>query len=176
MTKESKSKFVQSLANTFSSQHFYIANTQGLDAADVNDLRKKCFERQVQYNIVKNTFISKALELLSHRTGEDYTNFSKQVLEGFSGVFTVQEEPSVPAQIIKSLQKSKLKQALLKGAVVNSQLYVGPEHLEVLSQLKSKSQMIGELICTLQAPVKWIVSALQSSRDKIASLVLALSK
>jgi large subunit ribosomal protein L10 len=174
MTREDKASIIEELSDKFASTpYFYITTAAGMSVGETNQLRKLCFERGVEYRVVKNTLIKKALETLS----TDYTPFDNTVLKGFSGIMFHPESGKVPAKLIKDFKKvsgsDKLK---LKGASVDSSLFVGPEHLETLIALKSKQELIGEVIGLLQSPAKNVVSALQSGGNKLAGILKTLSE
>lgn len=171
MNREEKAQVIESLAEKLSQYpHFYITDTEGLNAEQTAALRRKCFEKQVNMVVVKNTLFIKALEkvekaeegLLSTLTGSTaimFSNVSKS-----------------PAELIKEFRKENQK-PLLKSAYVEESVYVGDAALEELSKIKSREELIGDIIMLLQSPAKNVISALQGSAgQKIAGLVKALEE
>ena len=174
MTREEKAVIIEELSQKFSSTpYFYITNASGMSVAEVNQLRRLCFERGVEYRVVKNTLIMKALETLD----TDYTPFQDSVLKGFSGIMFHPESGKVPAQLIKEFRKKSGSDKLkLKGASVDYSLFIGEDQLELLIKLKSKQELLGEVIGLLQSPAKNVVSALQSGGNKLAGILKTLSE
>ncbi|TDB63651.1 50S ribosomal protein L10 [Arundinibacter roseus] len=174
MTREEKAVVIDELSQKFASTpYFYITNASGMSVDEVNQLRRLCFEKGVEYRVIKNTLIRKALETLS----TDYSSFDASVLKGFSGVMFHPESGKVPAQLIKEFRKKSGKDKLkLKGASVDYSLFVGEDQLELLIALKSKQELLGEVIGLLQSPAKNVVSALQSGGNKLAGILKTLSE
>ncbi|MTI32999.1 50S ribosomal protein L10 [Xanthovirga aplysinae] len=173
MTREEKAQIIENLTEKFSNTNFfYIADASGLTVAQVNEFRGLCFEKGIEYLVVKNSLIKKALEKLD----TDYAPFNDSVLKGFSGVLFSPESGSEPARIIKDFRKSVEGKPVLKGASIDSDLFIGEENLETLSKLKSKTELIGEVISILQSPAKNVISALQSGEHTLAGLVKTLSE
>lgn len=173
MTREEKAVIIDELSQKFSSTpYFYITSASGMSVKEVNTLRAQCFEKGIEYRVVKNTLIKKALETLD----TDYSAFD-EVLKGFSGVMFHPESGKVPAQLIKEFKKKggsdKLK---FKGASVDSSVFVGESQLDVLISLKSKQELIGEVIGLLQSPAKNVIGALQSGGNKLAGILKTLSE
>lgn len=174
MTREEKAEIIDELSQKFSSTpYFYITGAEKMSVSEVNTLRRLCFERGIEYRVVKNTLIRKALETLD----TDYSSFDEKVLKGFSGIMFHPESGKVPAQLIKEFRKKagndKLK---LKGASVDYSLFIGENQLETLITLKSKQELIGDVIGLLQSPAKNVVSALQSGGNKLAGILKTLSE
>ncbi|GAB2783242.1 50S ribosomal protein L10 [Rhabdobacter roseus] len=174
MTREEKEVIIDELSQKFSTTpYFFITSAAGMSVSEVNQLRRQCFDRGVEYRVVKNTLIKKALETLD----TDYTPFESEVLKGFSGIMFHPESGKVPAQLIKEFRKKagndKLK---FKGASVDYSLFIGESQLETLISLKSKDEMIGEIIGLLQSPAKNVLSALQSGGNKLAGILKTLSE
>lgn len=174
MTREEKAVIIDELAQKFSSNpYFYITDASGMTVAQVNNLRRKCFEKGVEYRVVKNTLIRKALETLP----TDYTPFNDTVLAGFSGVLFTTESGKLPASLIKEFRKAQAtEKPLLKGASVDTALFIGNDQLDTLINLKSKGELLGEIIGLLQSPAKNVVSALQSGGNKLAGILKTLSE
>jgi large subunit ribosomal protein L10 len=174
MTREEKAVIIEELSQKFSTTpYFYITSASGMSVSEVNQLRRLCFERGVEYRVVKNTLIMKALETLD----TDYTPFQDSVLKGFSGIMFHPESGKVPAQLIKEFRKKSGNDKLkLKGASVDYSLFIGENQLDLLISLKSKQELIGEVIGLLQSPAKNVVSALQSGGNKLAGILKTLSE
>jgi large subunit ribosomal protein L10 len=173
MTREDKAIIIDELSKKFSeNNYFYITDSSGLSVAQINDLRRICFNKGVEYKVFKNTLIKKALE----KSETDYSEFNKIVLKGFSGVMFA-ETGNLPAKILKEFRKaSSTDRPALKGASVDSSFYYGEESFEALFNLKSKFEVIGDIVGALQAPAKNVVSALQSGKNTLAGLVKTLSE
>jgi len=172
MTKEEKIIYVQELAEKFKNfPNFYIADTGGLSVAQVNELRGKCYEAEIELRVIKNTLIRKALE----QTGVDYTEIYP-ALKQTSAVFFVKENPNKPAKLIKDYRKVVKDKPVLKAAYVESSLFMGDASLDALVALKSKDELIGEIIGLLQSPAKNVISALQSGGGKLAGILKTLSE
>lgn len=176
MTRQEKKEVVAGLVKRLAStDYFYIIDAQGLNLEQVNDFRRKCFQDGVSYQVVKNTLIQKALEQLE--TNVDYTDFNDQVLKGFSGILFPLNAANTPAKLIKEFRKEQgASMPLLKGAFVDSDFFIGEEHLETLCNLKSKEELIGEVIGLLQSPAKKVVSALQSGKHQLSGVLQTLAE
>ncbi|MCD8518559.1 MAG: 50S ribosomal protein L10, partial [Flavobacterium sp.] len=127
-----------------------LQNASGLSVAKTNQLRRKCFENGIEYVVVKNTLIEKALANLD----TDYTSFNESVLKGFSGIMFHPENGKAAATLIKDFLKDNKEAIKLKGASVDGGLFIGHDQLDALSKLKSKAEMVGEVIGLLQSPAK----------------------
>lgn len=123
-----------------------------------------CFKSGIEYRVYKNTLIQKALE---RQKGTDYSPLF-DVLSGFSGVMFSKETGNAPAKVIKEFRKKLDGKPVLKAASIKSEFYIGDENLEALANLKSRDELIGEIIGMLQAPARNIISALQNRKDKDA--------
>ena len=176
MTRKEKAKIVASLTERFNSTEcFYIINAEGLSVEEVNDFRKRCFQAGVVYQVVKNTLIAKALKNLKDEV--DYADFSSEILKGFSGILFTDNKGSVPAKLIQDFKKDGGSEHLtLKGASVYQELFIGAEHLDALSNLKSKTELIGDLIGLLQSPVARVMASLQSGKHQLTGVVEALKE
>ena len=175
MTREEKGALIDDLAEKLrNTSYFYVADTGGLSVKEINDFRAMCFQRGVEYKIYKNTLIRKALEQLD----TDYEPFH-DALKGTSGIMFSSETSNAPAKIIKEYRKKGVADAekpALKAASIDSGLFIGGEHLDMLSSLKSKEELLGEVISLLQSPAKNVISALQSGQNKLAGIVKTLSE
>ncbi|MFZ2905970.1 MAG: 50S ribosomal protein L10 [Cyclobacteriaceae bacterium] len=165
MTREEKAQIIEGLSQKFADNaHFYITDASGFTVEQINAFRRMCFKGGVEYNVYKNTLIQKALE---KQEGVDYSPIFK-VLNGFSGIMFSKEVGNAPAKILKEYRKKVEGKPVLKAASIKSELYIGDENLNTLSELKSKNELIGEIISMLQAPARNIVSALQNRKDASA--------
>jgi large subunit ribosomal protein L10 len=172
MTKEEKGQIIDELAEKFSqNNHFYITDASGLTVAQVNAFRRLCFNAGVEYVVYKNTLIRKALEKQSGNYEEIF-----KTLHGFSGVMFSKESGNAPAKVIKEYRKKQEGKPGLKAASIESALFIGEEHLSTLSELKSKNELLGEIISLLQSPAKNVLSALLSGKNTVAGLVKALEE
>jgi large subunit ribosomal protein L10 len=170
MRREEKSDIINSLAETLKEySHFYLTDTAQLNAADTSDLRRKCFENQIKLVVVKNTLLKRALEQAGLECGELFP-----VLKGSTAVM-FSNNGNTPAKMIREFRKSHPK-PLIKGAYVEESVYTGDNLLETLVALKSKEELIGDIIALLQSPAKNVISALQSGGSKIHGVLETLSK
>ncbi|MFC6102603.1 50S ribosomal protein L10 [Olivibacter domesticus] len=170
MRKEEKQEIVQALTDQIKSYgNFYIADTADLTVAKINNIRRKCFERGIKIQVAKNSLIEKALEGAGVDTAE-----LKDVLKGASTLL-FSEVGNLPAKLIKELRKEGDK-PLLKGAYIDAAVFVGDNQLDTLVALKSKEELIGEIVGLLQSPAKNVISALKSSGSTIAGLVKTLQE
>ncbi len=170
MRKEEKQVIVDALTDRIKSYgNFYITDTAELSVAKINNIRRKCFEQGIAIQVAKNTLISKALEA----AGVDSEEL-KGVLKGASTLL-FSETANAPAKLIKELRKSGDK-PVLKGAYIDSAVFVGDTQLDALVNLKSKEELVGDIIGLLQSPAKNVVSALQSGGSTIAGLVKTLQE
>jgi large subunit ribosomal protein L10 len=151
--------------------NFYVTNTESLTVAQIGKLRRICFDKNVEMKVAKNTLIRKALESI------DSTKFSG-VYESLNGVTALlfSENAKEPALIISSFRtETKGEKPVLKAAYIDSDVFVGDKELESLKTLKSKQDLIGEIIGLLQSPAKNVISGLNAG-NKLASLVKALEE
>jgi len=172
MTKDQKNEVIEALKEKFNQyNNFYVTNTEALTVAQVNKLRKICFDKNVEMKVAKNTLIKKALESI------DSTRFTG-VYESLNGVTALlfSENAKEPALIISSFRTdTKGEKPVLKAAYIDSDVFVGDKELESLKTLKSKQDLIGEIIGLLQSPAKNVISGLNAG-NKLASLVKALEE
>ena len=171
MTREEKMAVIDGLAEQLNQYpHFYITNIEALNAEQTATLRRKCFENGIKLVVVKNTLFGKALEKVE-KAETDLVN----VLEGSTSVMFT-ETGKAPAELIKEFRKSNDK-PVLKAAVVEGCLYIGDNQLDTLCNIKSREELIGDIVALLQSPAKNVISALQGSAgQKIAGLVKALEE
>jgi large subunit ribosomal protein L10 len=169
MKKEDKNQLIDSLVKDLQeNKHIYLADIGGMNVLTVNSLRRLCYKRNVKLRVVKNTLLKRALEKTS---GENQQLFD--LLKGPTSIM-LSQTGNAPARIIKEFRLSNQK-PILKGAYVEECLYVGHDQLESLVNLKSKEELVGDIILLLQSPAKRVVSALQSGGGKIAGIVKTLS-
>lgn len=172
MTREEKAQKIDELAEKFSQNtHFYITDASGLTVAQINAFRRICFQSGVEYRVYKNTLIRKALEKQEGNFEEMF-----QVLHGFSGVIFSKEAGNIPAKAIKEYQLKLAGKPALKAASIDASIFIGAEHLNSLSEMKSKNELIGDIISLLQSPAKNVLSGLLSGKNKLAGLVKTLEE
>lgn len=174
MTREEKTVIINELKEKFAANNFfYITDASGMSVEQVNKFRRMCFERGVEYVVVKNTLIAKALE-----THGDYADFSAKVLKGFSGIMFYNENGKAPAVLLKDFYKESgakdVLRPVLKGASIEGAPFIGADQLDALSKIKSREELIGEIVGLLQSPAKNVVSALQSGGGKLAGILKTL--
>jgi len=170
MNKEEKHDLVLALSAQMKEYgNFYITDTSDLTVAKVNNIRRKCFESDITMQVAKNSLIKKAMEA----AGGDYTPIY-DVLKGSSSIL-FSKSATAPAKLIKQLRKQGDK-PVLKAAYIDSAIFIGDNQLDTLTKLKSKEQLIGEIIGLLQSPAKNVVSALQSGGNILAGVVKTLQE
>jgi len=169
MTRQEKQKLVEELsASIAESGVLYIADTSTLTVETTNAFRRRCFNQGVKLRVVKNTLLKKAFDSIE---GKDYSELEK-VLVGPSAIMFA-ETPNVPAKLIQEFRKKHAK-PVLKGAWIDEAVYIGDENLEALVNIKSRDELIGDVIGLLQSPAKNVISALQSGKTTLAGLVKTL--
>jgi large subunit ribosomal protein L10 len=170
MTKEEKSKVIEDLtAQLAGTNVVYVTDISGLNAESTSNLRRACFKAGIQLAVVKNTLLEKAMDSSDNNYGELPT-----ILKGSTSIM-IAENGNAPAKIIKEFRK-KSDKPLLKGAYIFEAVYIGDNQLDALVSLKSKDEVIGEIIGLLQSPAKNVISALKSGGNTIAGLVKTLSE
>ena len=170
MTREEKSQVIETLTAQLSDNaNIYIADISGLNAGNTTNLRRACFKAGVQLAVVKNTLLKKAMESSDKDFGE-----LTEILKGNTSLM-FSETGNAPAKVIKEFRK-KSDKPLLKGAYIQESIYVGDDQLDSLVNLKSKDELVGEIIGLLQSPAKNVISALKSGGNTIAGLVKTLSE
>ncbi len=171
MTKADKVNEIQTLKEELSSANvFYVADSSTLTVAAVNDLRRLCFKNNVKLKVAKNTLVIKALESIEEANFEELY----PVLKGPTSLM-FSEVANAPAKIIKEFRK-KHDKPVLKAAFIDSDFYIGDEQVDSLAALKSKEELIGDVIMLLQSPAQNVVSALQSGGSTLAGLIKTLSE
>ena len=172
MKKEDKSAIIKQLESTLGEYaHFYLTDIGGLDAAKTTDLRRICYKQDIKLVVVKNTLLQKALENSSVDYSELYSSLTGETSLMLSNV------GNAPAKIIRDFAKAtKAKKAILKAAYVEESFYIGENQLEALITVKTKNELIGEVIGLLQSPAKNVISALQSGGSTIHGVLKTLSE
>ena len=163
MTKEQKNEVIEALKEKFSQyNNFYVTNTESLSVDQVSKLRRACFNKQVEMRVAKNTLIKKALESLGN---ESYNGVFDSLNNVTALLFS--ENPKEPALIISSFRKeNKNERPELKAAFINGDIYTGDNSLASLTKIKTKNELIGEVIGLLQSPAKRVLAALLHHHEK----------
>ena len=170
MTREEKSNMIESIkSNLDSNSTVYLADCSGLDADSTSKLRRACFKSNIKLSIVKNTLLFRAMEEVDKDFGE-----IKSLLKG-NTTLMLSDIGNAPAKVIKNFRK-KSEKPILKGAFVEESIYLGDDLLETLVNIKSKEELLGEIVSLLQSPTKNLISALKSSGSKISGVLKTLSK
>lgn len=165
MTREEKSIVIKDLtAQLADTNIFYVADISGLNAETTSNLRRACFKADIKLEVVKNSLLIKAMENSENNYGE-----LPSVLTGNSSIF-ISNVANAPGKIIKEFRK-KSNKPLLKGAFINSEIYIGDDQLDALATIKSKEELVGEIIGLLQSPAQRVISALmnQFKEEEVAS-------
>ena len=173
MTKSEKAIVIEELKAKFSeSPYFYFADSSTLTVEQISKLRRTCFEKGIEVKVIKNTLAQKALESVGDKA---------EVFEGLYGALkgptTVffADTGNAPAKVIKEFRK-EFERPILKAAYIDSDIFLGDEQLDVLASLKSKNELIGDVIGLLQSPAKNVISALKSSGGTIAGILKTLEE
>ena len=170
MNKQEKNELIEILDGMLNdNNNFYLADISGLSAEENSALRRLCFKREVSLQVVKNTLLKKALEKNEADFSELY-----DVLVGNTSILQA-EAGNAPAKVIQEFRKKNAK-PILKAAHIEESLYIGDENLTSLADLKSKDELIGDIITLLQSPAKNVISALQSGGNKLSGIVKALEE
>ncbi|MEB8330671.1 50S ribosomal protein L10 [Flavobacteriaceae bacterium KMM 6897] len=170
MTREEKKNVIQDLtAQLGSNSIIYLADISGMNASATSDLRRACFKANIKLAVVKNTLLAKAMDA----SDKDFGELSGVLVGNTSIMYS--DTSNAPAKLIKNFRKKTTK-PLLKGAYIEEAVYVGDENLEALVNIKSKEEMIGEIIGLLQSPAKNVISGLKSGGGKLAGILKTLSE
>jgi len=170
MTREEKSQVIEDLTGKLTDNSIiYLADISGLNAMDTSDLRRACFKANVNLAVVKNSLLSKAMEKSDKDFGE-----LPSTLKGNTSIM-ISETGNAPAKVIKAFRKGKDK-PILKGAYVEAAVYVGDDQLDALVNIKSKEEVIGDIIGLLQSPAKNVISALKSGGSNLSGILKTLSE
>jgi len=170
MNKQEKSEMIATLEGMLNDNtNFYLADISGLTAEENSALRRLCYKREVSLQVVKNTLLKKAFE-------KNETDFSElySVLVGNTSIMQAEASNSA-AKVIKEFRKKNDK-PILKAAYLQESLYIGDENLSALADLKSKNELIGDIITLLQSPAKNVIASLQSGGNKLSGIVKALQE
>lgn len=170
MTREEKSQVIEELtAQLADNTHIYLTDISGLNAKNTSELRRACFKADIKMAVVKNTLLSKAMEA----SEKDFGDLPSTLVGNTSVMYS--EVGNAPAKVIKLFRK-KSDKPLLKGAFIEETVYIGDEQLDALVVIKSREELIGDIVGLLQSPAKNVISALKSGGNIIAGLVKTLSE
>ncbi|MDF0715485.1 50S ribosomal protein L10 [Muricauda sp. 334s03] len=170
MTREEKATVIEDLtAQLADNPNIYLADISGLNAVDTSNLRRACFKANIKLAVVKNTLLAKAMEASDKEFGE-----LPEVLKGNTSLM-LSETGNAPAKLIKNFRK-KSEKPVLKGAFIEEAVYIGDENLDALVNIKSKEEVIGDIIGLLQSPAKNVISGLKSGGGKLAGILKTLSE
>lgn len=171
MKKEEKSQVIDSLVEQLANNsHFYLTDVASLTAEKTSQLRRLCFKKNIKLLVVKNSLLQKAME---RSAGKDYKEIIDNALKGSTAIM-FSEVGSDPAKLIKEFRQKNDK-PILKAAYVEESTYIGDNQLEALASIKSKNELIGEIIGLLQSPAKNVISGLKSGGGKLAGIIKTLS-
>lgn len=170
MTREEKATVIEDLKTQLAeSSIIYLADISGLDAGTTSDLRRACFKANIKLAVVKNTLLAKAMEASDKEFGE-----LPEVLKGNTSLM-LSETGNAPAKLIKTFRK-KTDRPLLKGAFIEEAIFVGDDKLDTLVSIKSKEEVIADIVALLQSPAKNVISGLKSGGGKLAGILKTLSE
>lgn len=170
MTREQKAQEIQVLTEELSSaKNLYLTDIAGLDAVQTSALRRACFKANIKLSVVKNTLLAKAMEASEKDFGD-----LKGILKGNTSLM-FSEAGNAPAKLIKDFRK-KSDKPLLKGAYIEEAIYIGDDQIAVLESIKSKEELIGDVITLLQSPAKNVILALQSGGSNLSGILKTLSE
>ena len=169
MTREEKSKAITEIKDVLSQNGIiYLTDISGLNSIETSNLRRLCFKSGVKLEVMKNTLLEQAMTASDKDFGD-----LLETLKGNTSIM-LSDVGNAPAKVIKDFRK-KSERPILKGAIIESDIYLGDEQLELLSSIKSKEEIIGEIVILLQSPVRNIISALKSSSSKLSGIIQTLS-
>ena len=170
MLREEKDVIIDNLAGRLNdTKHFYLTDISSLNAEETSNLRRKCFEKEISLLVVKNTLLRKAME----KSDGDFNELYDILKDSTSIMFC--ETGNTPAKLIKEFRKT-MEKPVLKAAFVEESIYIGDDQLDALSNIKSKDELLGDLLALLQSPATNLVSALASSGSKMAGALKTLSE
>ncbi len=171
MTREEKAQVIEDLTGRLQeTDTLYLADISGLDALSTSKLRRACFKADVKLTVVKNTLLARAMQAIEDKDFGDLPT----VLKGNTSIMTA-EKGNAPAKIIKKFRKKEEK-PLLKGAFIDQAVYIGDENLETLSKIKSKEELIGDIVGLLQSPANNVISGLKNGGGKLAGILKTLAE
>lgn len=170
MKQEQKAQIIEEIAQDLANySHVYVTDISGFTVSTVNQLRRLCFKRDVKLKVVKNTLLKRAMD----QSEADYSELYP-VLNGATSIMLC-NTGNVPARLIKEF-RAKNDKPLIKAAFIEETAYIGDDQLEALCNIKSREELIGDIVALLQSPAKNVVSALQSGGGKLAGIVKTLSE
>ncbi|MEN8155653.1 MAG: 50S ribosomal protein L10 [Bacteroidota bacterium] len=170
MRREEKNVIIENLAQRLNdTRHFYLTDISELNAEETSNLRRRCFEKEISLLVVKNTLLREAME----KSEGDFNDLYDTLKNSTSIMFC--ETGNIPAKLIKEFRKT-MERPVLKAAFVEESIYIGDDQLEALSNIKSKDELLGDLLMLLQSPATSLVSALASSGSKMAGALKTLSE
>jgi large subunit ribosomal protein L10 len=171
MNKDQKAQYIEDLAQDLSKANiFYLADTASLTVETINQLRRRCFQQGIELRVVKNTLLAKAMAKVE---GRNYDNLAS-VLSGPTSIMFA-EVGNAPAKLIKDFRK-KSDKPVLKGAYIEEAIFIGDNQLDTLEAIKSREELIGDIIGLLQSPAKNVISGLTSGGAKIAGILKTLEE
>lgn len=171
MTREQKAQMIDDLTAVLEeSSIIYLADIEGFNSANTTELRRQCFRNEISLKVVKNTLLKKAMERIEAKEFDGLYGS----LKGNTAIMTA-EKGNAPAKVIENFRK-KSDKPILKAAWIDQAVFVGDDQLNALSNLKTKEELVGEIIGLLQSPLKTVVSQLQTGGQKIAGIVKTLSE
>ncbi|MFA7687351.1 MAG: 50S ribosomal protein L10 [Moheibacter sp.] len=171
MTKQEKAQMIDDLTAVLEESNIvYLTDIAGLNASNTTELRRACFKSDISLRVVKNTLLKKAMERVEAKDFEGLYDS----LKGNTAIM-ISDKGNAPAKVIETFRK-KSDKPILKGAWIDQAVFVGDDQLQALSNLKSKEELVGEIIGLLQSPLKTVVSQLQSGGQKVAGIVKTLSE
>lgn len=170
MNREEKNAIIEDLTNRLNTaSHFYLTDISELNAEDTSNLRRQCFKKEISLVVVKNTLLKKALE----KSEKEFDGLYDSIVGPTSVMFA--EVGNAPGKLIKEFRK-KSEKPILKAAYVEESIYVGDEQVEVLANIKSKDELIADLVALLQSPMKNLISQLESGGNNIHGVLKTLSE
>jgi large subunit ribosomal protein L10 len=171
MTREEKSKYIEDLAAEISSANvFYIADTAELTVDTINAIRRRCFQSNIRLRVVKNALLEKAMDRVE---GKNFGELKQTLKGGTSIMFS--EVGNAPARLIQEFRK-KSDKPVLKGAYIDEAIFIGDSQLATLESLKSREELIGDIVGLLQSPAKNVISGLKGAGSKIAGILKTLEE
>tara|TARA_B110000037_G_scaffold169089_1_gene191625 strand:+ start:356 stop:877 length:522 start_codon:yes stop_codon:yes gene_type:complete len=171
MTREEKAKYIDELTTDLTASNvFYLTDTAELTVESVNSLRRKCFQANIRMRVVKNALLEKAMDRVE---GKDFGTL-RDVLKGATSIM-LSESSSAPAKLIKDFRKKNPK-PILKGAYIDEAIFIGDEQLVTLESLKSKEELLGDIIGLLQSPAQNVLSGLQNAGGSLAGILKTLEE
>jgi large subunit ribosomal protein L10 len=171
MTREEKSNYIDELvAEIKAANVFYIADTAELTVDTINAIRRRCFQTNIRLRVVKNALLEKAMDRVE---GKDFGNLKETLKGGTSIMFS--EVGNAPAKLIQEFRKKGTK-PVLKGAYIDEAIFIGDDQLTILESLKSREELVGDIIGLLQSPIKNVISGLKGSGAKIAGILKTLEE